>query len=308
MGVYDGARHLTETLESITKQTLEDWELIIIDDGSQDETPHLLGEWLAREARLQVTRQENGGLTRALNRALRLASGTYVARIDVGDVAHADRLAKQKAFLDDRPDHVAVGSHLLWITPEGWPVGPHLCPLSHEQIDQAHIAGLPGQLPHAGLMARRTAVVGVGSYDDQFVVAQDYDLLLRLGESGRLANLDEVLTKCRLDPDGVSSRRRDEQVFWAREALTRARSRRGLPALDTVTPLCTARTRSELLDKWVREAIVSGYYATARRYAWRLLRTRTRWSATRLFVRAAYEEAREAAVGPRHLRAGAARW
>jgi glycosyltransferase involved in cell wall biosynthesis len=306
--VYNGARYLDETIESVRAQTLVDWEFVIVDDGSEDETPRLLEQWVKREPRILVFRQANAGLTRALNRGLELATGAYVARIDVGDVARSDRFAKQKAFLDQRADHVAVGSHLLWITPEGWPVGTHLCSLTHDAIDQAHLAGLPGQVPHAGMMARRAALLDLGSYCDDFVVAQDYDLLLRLGEVGRLANVDEVLTKCRLDPEGVSSRRREDQIRWAREAVTRARSRRGLPALDALAALWTAKTHTDLLDKWVRQAIVSGYYSTGRRYGWRLLRAQPQWAAARLFLRAAYEEVREAVLGPRRIRADGVRW
>src|SRR5262249_2653313 len=123
---------------------------------------------------------------------------------------------------------------------------------------------------------------------------QDYDLLLRLGERGRLANLDDVLTKCRVALDGVSSRRRREQVKWAEEALRRARARRGLPPLDGPMNLWTSDDRADFVENWTREAFRSGYYSTSRRYAWRLVRMRPSRSALRLLIRAAIEEARAA--------------
>ncbi len=297
MAVYDGAAVVDETLASLADQTLVDWEAVVVDDGSRDGTLRVLEEWSRREPRIVVTHQENAGLTRSLNRGLARARGTYVARIDAGDVARPDRLATQREFLEANAEHVAVGSHLLWTTPEGWPVGVHRCPLVHAAIDAAHIAGTPGQIPHAGLMVRRAALTAVGGYCEDFAVAQDYDLLLRLAERGRLANLDAVLTRCRLDPDGVSSKRREEQVRAAREAVARARVRRGLPPLAAEPRLWRGGGRTELLERWVREAIVSGFSSTARRYAWRLWRERPGWMSTRLLLRAAYDEARGAVVG-----------
>jgi len=297
MAVSNGERYVEETIQSLRGQTLKDWELLVVDDGSEDDTPRLLARIAEQEPRLSVTTQANAGLTASLNRALASASGTYVARIDVGDVARSDRLALQKNFLDGHGDHVAVGSHLLWITPEGWPVAVYRCPLSHERIDAGHIAGHPGQMAHACLMMRRAALATVRGYREEFVVAQDYDLLLRLAEVGRLANVDDVLTKYRVDLAGVSSLRRDEQVRWVGEALQRARKRRGLPQLDEPPRLRTFAHPSDVLLKWVTEAIESGYYSTARRYAWRVLRCHPTLIALRLLLRAALEEARQAASG-----------
>jgi glycosyltransferase involved in cell wall biosynthesis len=296
MAVFNGARYVEETVRSLQGQTLADWELLVVDDGSEDQTPRLLARLAAEEPRLSVTSQSNRGLTPSLNRALVAATGTYVARIDVGDIARPDRLAVQKEFLDRHGDHVAVGSHLLWITPEGWPVAVYRCPLSHEEIDGGHVTGYPGQMAHACVTMRREALMSVGGYDEEFVVAQDYDLLLRLAEVGRLANVDDVLTKYRVDPEGVSSRRRDEQVRWAGEALRRARKRRGLPD-RAQPPLWTAKGPRDVLSKWVREAIESGYYSTARRYAWRLLLSGPTPPSLRLFLRAVFEEARGVATG-----------
>jgi glycosyltransferase involved in cell wall biosynthesis len=306
LAAHNAAPSLAETLASLEAQTLPDWEAIVVDDGSDDDTPRILEGWLHREPRLVVLRQENRGLTRSLNRALALARGAYLARIDCGDTAHPERLARQKDFLDAHPDHVAVGSRVLWVTPEGWPVGVHDCRLAHDEIDGAHIEGLPGQLPHAASMLRRTAVIATGSYDESFVVAQDYDLFLRLGEVGRLANLDSPLTRCRLDLGSVSSRRRDEQVRWAGEAVARARARRGLPPLTTLPSLWAPRTAGDLLRKWVQQAILSRNYTTARRYAWRLCRSDPGSAAVRLLVRAAVEELKATSRGL-GSRAGVAR-
>jgi hypothetical protein len=114
-----------------------------------------------------------------------------------------------------------------------------------------------------------------------------------------LANLDEALTRCTLSGGGISSRRRGEQVRLAVLARSRAHERRGLPPLGQEPRLWVPERPEDILEKWVRDAIGSGFYTTARRYAWRLLRRRPdRW-AVRLLARAAFEEARSA-LGRRH--------
>ena len=297
MAVFNGQEFVEATIGSLQRQTLSDWELVVVDDGSEDCTPAILASLARADPRISVITQTNAGLTAALNRGLTHAKGIYLARIDAGDLARANRLALQKAFLDTHADHVAVGSHLLWITREGWPVGEYRVPLEHDVIDGQHIGGIPGQMAHGCLMMRLDTLRSIGGYVEHFVVAQDYDLLLRLAEVGKLANLDEILTKYRVDPDGVSSRRRDEQIRLVGDALVRARRRRGMPALATHPPLWTFRSSSDLLAKWVREALLSGYYSTARRYAWRLLRSAFSVTAVRLLLRALYEEARGNALG-----------
>lgn len=301
ISVFNEAGTLSETVESIRAQTLEDWELVVVDDGSSDRTPETLGAWASSEPRIVVVRQANQGLTRALNRGLGFARGAYIARIDAGDVAHPERLSRQKAHLDRVPGDVAVGCHLLFVTPEGWPVQVYAPPTTHSAIDGGHVAGLPGQIGHPGLMVRRSALMAVGAYCEDFVVAQDYDLLLRLGEVGGLANLPEVLTRCRLNLNGISSRRRHEQVAAVRLALRRARIRRGLPALEKPPNLWSPATPADILEKWVRDAIDCGFFGTARRYSLRLFWRRPRLSSLRLLARATLEELRRqrsAAEGP----------
>lgn len=292
MSVFNGAGIVSETLESIRTQTLDDWELIAVDDGSSDGTAKVLAGFATRDRRVVVVRQENQGLTRALNHGLASAQGAYVARIDAGDVAHPERLARQKAHLDRVETDVAVGCHLLFVTPEGWPVQVYAPALTHAEIDGGHIAGCPGQIGHPALMARRSALMAVGAYCEDFRVAQDYDLLLRLGEVGGLANIPEVLTRCRLDLEGISSLRRHEQVELVARALRRARARRGLATLQEAPRLWSPTTRADIVEKWVREAITCGFFATARRYSLRLFLLRPRASSLRLLARATIEDLR----------------
>ncbi len=99
---------LGEAIDSIRAQTFEDWELIVVDDGSEDDTRTLVRSYCARDSRIRYVRQPHGGCARALNTGLRLVRGDYLFKIDDDDVAHADLLEICAAGLDARPDHCAV--------------------------------------------------------------------------------------------------------------------------------------------------------------------------------------------------------
>src|ERR1700722_2036753 len=110
MPVFNGGRFLAAAVESILKQSLRDFELIAIDDGSTDQSASLLSQLAGSDDRIRVIRQANAGIVTALNRALELARGEYIARMDADDAALPSRLARQAAFLDGHPDVAVVGS------------------------------------------------------------------------------------------------------------------------------------------------------------------------------------------------------
>jgi len=191
MSVHDGAPWVAEAVASVLAQTAGDLELIVIDDGSSDATPELLSR--VRDARLRVVRQERTGLTRALNRALALARAELVARLDADDVALPERLARQRSFLERRPEIGLVGSAAREVDAAGVPVR-----VVHPPEDDAAI--------------RRALLEGAGGYDETLPVGQDYDLWMRLARVTRLANLSEVLVVRRLGARRVSIEREEDRL------------------------------------------------------------------------------------------------
>src|SRR5947208_15727245 len=109
LAVQNGERHLERSIQSILSQTVVDFELIAIDDGSTDHTAEILSMLQRDDERVKVVCQENLGLARSLNRGLGMASAPYVARQDADDVSLPDRFEKQAAFLDAHPSIAAVG-------------------------------------------------------------------------------------------------------------------------------------------------------------------------------------------------------
>ncbi len=208
MGVRDGARWLAEAVDSVLGQTLADLELIVVDDGSTDATPDLLTRY--RDPRLTVLRQPAGGLARALNRGLRLASAPLVARLDADDVALPERLARQVAFLDARPEVGLLGSACRAIGPSGDPLDDERPPQDDAAIRRALIRRNP--FVHSTIVVRRSVIDRAGGYDESLPVAQDYELWMRASGVTRMANLPDVLVLRRLGPDRVSVARDTERL------------------------------------------------------------------------------------------------
>lgn len=221
MPVHNGAPWVRDAVESILTQTLEDLELIVIDDGSTDATPELLG--CVRDPRLRVERRGRAGLTRALNLALGLARGALIARLDADDAALRERLERQRAFLDAHADVGLLGTGAREVDEAGRTVREVRPPADDAAIRRALIRRNP--FVHSSVMMRRSVLERVGGYDEALPVAQDYDLWMRMGRVTRLANLPEALVLRRLLPGRVSAVRDDERL--RAEARVRWRAVRG---------------------------------------------------------------------------------
>jgi hypothetical protein len=251
------------------RQTRPDFEFLIADDGSTDRTPAILSQWMERDARLRVVRGERAGLTRSLNRLLSLATGAYVARMDADDVSFPDRFARQIAFLESHPMYVAVGSAILWIDPEGELLHESVWPEDSATIERLLLRG-KGGLPHPAMMSRRAALEKIGGYREQFRVAQDKDLWLRLLDVGLLANLREPLLYYRQHPLAISTRHTAEQWRMTCQAVQDACRRRGIPVPKGMRRKWV-RPKSLLRQycSWSRRARAFGNLRAARKYAQR---------------------------------------
>ncbi|HZP37437.1 MAG TPA: glycosyltransferase [Methylomirabilota bacterium] len=208
MGVRNGAPWVAQAIESILAQSLGDLELIVVDDGSTDDTPMLLAR--TQDPRLAVERQPPSGLTRALGRALARARAPLIARLDADDVARPDRLAEQVAFLARHPEIGLLGSAARVVDAAGREVGEIRPPENDLALRRALIRRNP--FVHSSIVARRLLVTRAGGYDPAFAVAQDYDLWLRLAPLTRLANLSQPLVTRRLLPGRVTAAREDERL------------------------------------------------------------------------------------------------
>ncbi len=224
---HNAGAFLMPALKSILAQTFADFEFIIFDDGSTDESVSQLRTLESIDPRIRLTVQTNAGLTPTLNAACKLARGTYLARMDADDIAMPDRLAQQVRFLDSHPQCVLLGGAYEFID--------HLDRRLHRMIPPADDTTLQqhclsGRTPicHPLAMIRRSAFEQVGGYDESFPVAQDLDLFLRLGEVGTMACLPEVLLQYRLHSTSVSQKKQQLQIDCMRRGCEAAWKRRGI--------------------------------------------------------------------------------
>ena len=224
MAVFDGERYIREAIDSILGQSFRDFEFIIINDGSTDNTAGILQQYAQLDERLLVFQQENRGLIAALNRGCGQARGKYIARLDADDVSVPDRFEKQVDFLDRHPAVAVLGGAIKLINPKGALIGEWRYPVDDRQIKEELLR--TNCLCHPAIMMRKDAFDATEGYRRPFRHAEDYDLWLRMAERFELANLPDILLYYRVHAGQVSPKNLSQQVFSALAAEAAARIRR----------------------------------------------------------------------------------
>jgi glycosyltransferase involved in cell wall biosynthesis len=224
LAVCNGERHVEASARSVLAQRFEDFELIVVDDGSTDATPDILSALQREDPRVVIMCQENRGLAASLNRGIAMARGIYVARQDADDISLQDRFERQTAFLDQYPSVAAVGSSADVIDRSGAVVGA-LHALRGPGAVRRGLLTLRSTPVHGSMLMRTSAIRAAGGYREAFPVCQDYDLWLRLSSRFDIDNIPDVLYQWRLDSEGVYNARRATQLQYAGIALAFAHER-----------------------------------------------------------------------------------
>jgi glycosyltransferase involved in cell wall biosynthesis len=201
MTVYNGVPYLAEAVESIQRQTLSDWQLIVVDDGSTDEGPAWLDQ--IKDPRIRVIHQPNAGAPAAANRGLKECDSEFVARLDADDVANPRRLQLQRDFLAARPQVGLAGTQVAPLGSRRVGRGLSL-PRDHAAIVNALMLGRHG-ICHSSIMVRTQLLKDAGGYWARGV-AEDHDMFLRVAERAELANLPELLLHYRILPGSLQAR------------------------------------------------------------------------------------------------------
>ncbi|MEM9006734.1 MAG: glycosyltransferase [Cyanobacteria bacterium P01_F01_bin.86] len=222
MSVYNGSPdYLRESVDSILQQSFTDFEFIIIDDCSSDDSWSILSEYALSDRRILLLRnQQNMGLTKSLNKALNLARGEYIARQDADDISMPTRFDKQVTWLTEHAETVLVSSEIQRIRPDGTfgQVTERACPselLSWHLLFHNQLGG------HSQVMFRRQPVVDIGGYNEAYRYSQDYELWCRLAAVGNLAVLPEALLHQRFHAGSISARKQSAQSKLVCEQVAR---------------------------------------------------------------------------------------
>jgi GT2 family glycosyltransferase len=224
LSVFNGADFLRQAVESILDQTFRDFEFIIIDDGSSDDSTAILNSYQGTDPRVQIFRQTNKGLIVSLNRGCALARGKYIARMDADDIALKERLAWQVQYMEAHPDTAVLGGAVRLIDGAGRLLRLVQHPCEDHEIKSALLQQY--SLPHPAVLIRKDVFLSVGGYRATFVDAEDYDLWLRIAEQSRLANLEQVVIYYRLHRSQVSKRKVRQQTLSTLAAQAVALTRR----------------------------------------------------------------------------------
>ena len=204
MSAHNEEDYLKDTIESILSQTYNDFEFIIVNDGSTDNTPEILSDYAGRDSRIRViSNMSNVGLSRALNKGLEVANGRYIARMDAGDISHPTRFQKQVEFLEANHDICILGTCAYWIDEIGQVVGKWHVPTN---VTSAVLYKTAAVI-HPSIMTSRQLFEVLGGYNKKYRRAQDFELYLRTMKMHvSIINLSEFL---------ISVMRRDKGIQFA---------------------------------------------------------------------------------------------
>lgn len=193
--VYNASFYIATAIKSILKQTFGDFELIIINDGSTDETQLILNK--SRDKRIKILiNKKSRGVAGALNQALKLANGTYIARMDADDISKPQRLEEQIKFLERNLQYAGVGSWIQTINADGKLLKVVRYPSDYRFIKKRMLVA--NFFAHPAMMLRKKVIDEIGGYDEKLNGAEDYDLFIRICAVYQMTNIPHVLLLHRL--------------------------------------------------------------------------------------------------------------
>jgi glycosyltransferase involved in cell wall biosynthesis len=224
MSVFNGRAFLHESVESILSQTFQDYEFVVVDDGSTDGSSEILARYT--DPRLRVIRNpSNLGLTRSLNVGLEASKGDLVARQDADDRSYPERLARQVAFLDANPSVALVGTQARGIDRSGSPVDLSGWPKATAAMAIRWQLMFDSPFTHTSVMFRRAPVSELGGYNEDFRTSQDFELFSRLAVAHELRNLRDVLVEWRVMKGSVSTAYSETDLRRVQAVLAENRKR-----------------------------------------------------------------------------------
>ncbi len=229
MSVFNGVEFLPDTINSVLSQTFDDFEFIIINDGSKDDSQSVLEQYSELDSRIKIIEQENTGLTQALAIGCALAEGELIARHDNGDRSLPTRFAKQIEAFTTTPELVMSSSATTFIGPQGEQLSTTVqSPKSAKYgLKASNPTELEGPPHHGSVMFKRSAYQEAGGYRREFLVAQDIDLWSRIIELGEHQSITEVLYLAAVAHSSISFTKREHQFLTAEFIIecTHARAR-----------------------------------------------------------------------------------
>jgi glycosyltransferase involved in cell wall biosynthesis len=232
MSVYNVGRYLTDALRSIQNQTIKDLRIIIIDDGSTDDTRALVETARETDPRIHYVYQANAGIVAAVNAGMQLCTAPFVARHDGDDISYPFRFERHLDFLEQNPGCAAVSGLARHIDQNGKPIGTVTLAKDMSLVDDSSIPANEPYILQPLLMMRRDAYLEAGGYR-LLTVGEDTDLYWRLRQIGSVHIIPEIFGDYRIHAHSISSNSivagRRMSAWTQLSALSAQRRRKSLP-------------------------------------------------------------------------------
>jgi glycosyltransferase involved in cell wall biosynthesis len=276
MPVYNTAPYVAQAIDSILCQTFATFEMVIIDDGSTDDSLKVLRALARRDRRIRLIARPNKGLVNTRNELLYEARGELIAWADSDDRYSDSRLLKQVQRFEREPELVALGSRWQMVDSDGLPIHTFGFPEKHEDIHRMML-DLDNAMWFPTVMMRRDVAIAVGGFRHPFVIAEDYDLHLRMAEAGRVANLPDRLLFYRQHFGSTVNSRVWQAATYSglARALAHERREHGSDRLQRgesvelrfPEALSYDENALRLRTRWAWTALMAGHLDTARKHA-----------------------------------------
>ncbi len=201
MPVYNAEKYISDAIASVLAQSFTDFELLIINDGSTDETENIIRSFI--DQRIVLVNQNNQGVAAALNNGLQIARAEYIARFDADDICMPQRLQAQYNFLSGHPEYTIVGTDVDYLDMnDEFIFSYNALMYSNEQIQQQQFIICP--FIHSSVIYRKEAVMNAGGYNIHAHTFEDHLLWPKLLSQGKGCNLPEKLLQVRLNPGSIT--------------------------------------------------------------------------------------------------------
>lgn len=229
MSVYNGEKYLREAIESILNQTFADFEFLIVNDGSTDGSLEIIQSYPDERIRV-INNEQNIGLTKSLNRAIRQARGEFIARQDADDISLPNRFEEQIKYFDQHPETAMLGTSKYVIDEDGKILRQEIALLKPRSKNLLKT----NVLTHGAVMFRKTIVDELGAYNEVLRYSQDYELWLRIAKHYEVRNLRQQLYKSRSHSANIRLMNWEEATLYHLLALRLGRGELEDEVLKTI--------------------------------------------------------------------------
>jgi glycosyltransferase involved in cell wall biosynthesis len=201
MPAYNAGKYIGDAIESVLQQSFTDFELLIVNDGSTDDTVEVIQAF--DDSRIVMICQPNKGIAMALNTGLKYARASYIARFDADDICYPDRLQLQYDFMKANPEYSIIGSAANYIDQEGVYLFTSTPPaFDNEDIQQLKYTVCP--FIHSSVFYKKEVIWQTGGYNEHAYTYEDHFLWVNILKDQKACNLSQPLIKVRLNPESIT--------------------------------------------------------------------------------------------------------